>query len=157
MSTTTNGHRVSDTFSDDVQMCVRAPENPVQAPEAPDRGSKSAYTRAIPRIKVDGQASKVTDFVSQHVVDAGEAVARSWPLTERPEAAVTVARRVFPAKGEAPNRAAWVAMSAAGTFRLSVFVLAQLVQLAVATRIRAGVALALLLAVVAAGWIATHL
>jgi hypothetical protein len=53
-------------------------------------------------------------------------------------------------KGEASNPAVWLGASVAGLFRLAVFSLGQLVQLAVATRIRAGVALTLLTLTVAA-------
>jgi hypothetical protein len=60
-------------------------------------------------------------------------------------------REVFPAKGEASGKAAWVAMSVAGLFRALVITALWLIALSVRSRIQAGVGLALVLLVLLIG------
>ncbi len=129
------------------------PETP---PEARS-GLKSVCTRAISRLRRNGKGhvvadatSKVRDAASKHAGDVRAAVAAAKGLTEPLTPLHAAARTVAPAKGEAPNWVAWVGMTVAGLFRLAVTALGTLVVHAVATRIRAGVALALFVVAVGA-------
>lgn len=161
MTVTVNGTSHHITPGDELQGCVRAPDSAVETADRPPTAAGSECTpvhaRVIPAdppvAKVQ-PTPKVGNFASPHLREVRAAVRGSWPLTESPQPLAVVARQVFPGKGEAANTAVWIGMTLAGLFRLSVFGLAQLVQLAVATRIRAGVALALLVLAVAAGCVA---
>jgi hypothetical protein len=161
---TINGasHHVTD--GDGVRGCVRAPEDPsdvldrLSSQERTVRAGAS-HPHVIPDpepTNEERRTPKVGNFASPHLREVREAVRGSWPLTESPQPLAVVARQVFPAKGEASNPAVWLGASVAGLFRLAVFSLAQLVQLAVATRIRAGVALTLLTLTVAASVVLPH-
>jgi len=158
MTVTVNGTSRHVTAGDGLQGCVRAPETAAETadrpPTAPDATCTPVHTRVIPADRPVAKvkpAPKVANFVSPHLRDAQAAVRGSWQLSQSPQPIAVVARQVFPGPGETSNTAAWVAATVAGMFRLAVFSLAQLVQLAVATRIRAGVALTLLVLAVAAG------
>lgn len=154
MTEVINGKAPDVTVRDDVRMCVRAPETPPTAPNPAPAGTESVGTRAIPRRasrRKGSTAAKVANFASLHAGDAGVAVGRGWALNEAPPTAVAVWRQVFPGKGEAPSRTAWLAMSTAGLYRAVVVTALWLVALSVATRIRAGVGLAVTVAAVLTG------
>ncbi len=160
MTATINGHQLTD--GDGVRVCVRAQGNPAGTQDRPDSGSESAFTpvhaRAIPDPgKVDKAAagSSVRNFASQHGGEALTALDQSWLLTEVPLTAGEAWRDVFPQPGTAPNKAAWLAMTAAGLFRALAVSLLHLFLLAVGTRMRAGVALAICVLTVA-GSCAAH-
>lgn len=145
-----NGHPV--TVRGDVQVCVRAPENPPGTPDPGAPVSESARVdapvRAIPLDVIRRQGSKVRDFVSLHAGEARTVALTGWPVTESPQPLATVARQVLPVKGEAGSPVAWVGMAVAGAFRLAVFATCHLVALSVATRIRAAVGLVVFAALV---------
>lgn len=141
MTTTANG-RHPVTVRGDVRMRVRVPQNPVQAPNRAGSVQESACIRAIPQSNVERpliKPGKIRDFVSRHSAAVGASVETSWAATEQPPALIDVARTVIPTN--AGNPLLWAAGTAAGMFRLAVTAVAWLAAFAVATRLRAAVAL----------------
>lgn len=160
MTSTINGHSHTVTAGDDVQGCVRAPQDAVQVPDPAGERGGSAYTRAIPQpsaVDHANLAAKVRNFVSLHAGEAKTAAARARMFDEQPMTVAEAWRHVLPASGEASGLLARASGTVAGLFRAVVLSLAYLVALAVGTRIAAGVALAVTLFVVAAGWTASTL
>jgi hypothetical protein len=151
VTATINGHRPDITDSDGVRMRVRTPETgPETAPEPVGR-DKPAYTRVIPEIPTADQVlDKAKSAVSLHVTEAGYAWRDGWLLNETKPTLAGVAKQTFPAKAEAATKGAWLAMSAAGAFRTAGFTFAYLLEAALCTRMRAGVALILFVLTVAA-------
>jgi hypothetical protein len=101
--------------------------------------------------------ARLQRVAAEHAADARTALAGSWAATEQPPALAEVWRHVFPARRSAPGKAAWLAMTAAGLFRALVISVLWLLALAVATRIRAGVALAVVGVVLCVGALARAL
>lgn len=150
MTSTVNGHRPDVTVGGDVQVCVRAPENPTEAGIRPDPASKSAYTRAIsqePDTRPPSARTKIGDFVSLHGEAAKASWASSWFGREQPPALFDVAH-VLPGDDFTGNWLALTAATFAGILRLGGLSLAYLLAFCFATRIRAAVATAVLLAAV---------
>ncbi len=153
MTTTVNGHRPDVTVRRGADVRVRAHGNPVQGSDPVGGLLRSACTRAIPHTGGVDQAATVRDFAQRHGGEAKTAAATSWLATEPPQTIGEAARTVMPAPGEAPNRAVWVAMTAAGVLRLAGTTVGWVVAFAVATRIRATVTAALITAVLVAHYL----
>ncbi len=134
-----------------------ATENTPQPADRGRSGLKSVCTRAISRFRRNGKGhvvgaatGTVRDAASKHAGAARAAVSMSKGFTEPLTSLDDAARTVAPATGEAPGRVAWVAMTLAGLFRLAVTAAGTLLVHAVATRIRAGAALALFVVAITA-------
>lgn len=104
--------------------------------------------------------------MSLHSADVKAAVAASWPLREHPTPLAEAGRVAFPAKGEAPNPALWLALAVVGVWRLAVVAVGTLLIAFVAgetrtdgrrTPYRAAVSLAVCVVAVATHLVARHL
>ncbi len=144
MNGTVNGHRPTVTVRGGADVRVRAHGNPLEGSDPVGGLLRSACTRAIPHVRVIDHDDTLGDFARRHVGDAKTAAAGARFVTDVPQTIGAAARTVFPAAGEAPNRAAWVAMTTAGVLRLAGTTVGWLVVFAVATRIRAAVTTVLL-------------
>lgn len=159
MTQTVNGARPV-TVGADVQVCVRASENPGGTADWADPAQGSAYTRAISQetdIRPPAKPSKVRNFASTHVGDAKRAATGSWFGRERPPALFDAAGEVFPAKGEAGNPLSWSAITMAGLLRLAGLAVCYLAAFCFDGRVRATVsttlcALAVCAHHVSGGW-----
>ena len=141
-----NGNHPPITDRGDVRRHMRVVRNGEEPPSRPDSPSGSAYTRAIPDnpdVRQPSTSAKADNFASPHVADVKQAWAGSWPLNDRPSNLAEVARKVWPAKGEYASKTAWCGAVVVGVFRLAVTTAAYLMVLAVDSRTRAAVALAL--------------
>jgi hypothetical protein len=152
------------TTTSDVRTPTRVAPPTGPAPAPPGRTS-AADTKAEPG-PVHRHLARASDAAAGHAREARAAAATSWAFSESPPPAGEMWRQVLPVKGEAPNKAAWLVMAAAGLFRALVISLCWLVALSVAgnladtgrrTRIRAGVGLALFVLVVCVGAVARAL
>jgi hypothetical protein len=160
MTSTINGHSHTVTAGDDVQGCVRAPSDPVSVPDPGGERESTARPRAISQLGDAGHANvagRVRNFVSLHAREVKAATARTRTFNEQPMTVAEAWRQVLPGAEEASGLAARAAGTVAGLFRAVVLSLTYLVALAVGTRIAAGVALAVTLLVVVAGWTASTL
>lgn len=145
MTSVANGRTV--THGGDVRMRVRVTENPLKDALGGGTAAGSAHARAIPddvHARQDAEPSKVRNFVQLHGGDARAALGQSWPLRERPQSLAEVARQVLPGKGECQSKVLWLLAVGVGVFRLAVFAGLWMLALAVDSRKRAAVALALL-------------
>lgn len=149
MTSTVNGHRPDVTVGGDVRVCVRASETPSEVGSGADSSQGSAYTRAIsqePDTRPPSTRTKIGDFVSLHTESAKSAAWSSWFGRERPQALYDVCRDVVPGDGFTGNWLALTAATFAGILRLGGLSAAYLAAFCYATRIRAAVSTAVLLA-----------
>jgi hypothetical protein len=157
--TTINGTH-NATLSSDVQMRVRAPEAPPQAPNTRGSVQESAHARAIPkpsRLRQLLHAHRVRNFASQHGRDAGTALKGSWVVTEVPPTIGAAARQILPARDVTSSRLVWTAATATGVVRFVVVTICWLIALAFAGRIRAAVATTVICVLIAVHVINSHL
>ena len=162
MTTTVNGYRPTDTVRDEVTMCVRASENPVEASEPGSERENSMYTHVIQdeAQKVKSKRERMSQTVTTHANDLGKAALRSWTLHEEMPTHDDVWTQVRPPQGSHTGRFArltWTADATGGVFRACVTSLAILIAQSLGSRIRAQVGLALfvlaILAVVLGGYL----
>lgn len=134
-------------------MRVRASENPPEAGFGAEEASSSAFTpvhtRVIPEetdIRPPSASDKIRNFASLHTGATQAAAATSWFGRERPPALFDACRDVVPGDDFTGNWLALTAATFAGMLRLGGLSAAYLAAFCFATRIRAAVSTAVLLA-----------
>lgn len=145
----------------------RADKPEKRAPEAPKTARAGATQARViplrPDLRQEPQAPEVRraaggvlDKEIQGALNAVRDAAQDSDWARGPITVVDAARKVFPAKGEAPGKIAWVAMSVSGAFGLLLVALGHLIAYAGQGRIRPAVVAAVAILASTLSYLAAH-